>query len=104
MIATVRYYVEGDETAKVGDIVEYNDRLWFVPFWIETPQIDIEMPARIISTDALSLTQASPEDTVDYQLQVPVQMAALEGRLVGHTLEVIERPEIQRKRRIFFPL
>jgi hypothetical protein len=104
MIATARYFVEGDENAKAGDIVEYIGRLWFVPFWIETPQIDIEIPARIISTDVLDLMPASPGDTVDYQLQVPVQMAALEGRLAGHNLEVIERPEIQRKRRIFFPL
>jgi hypothetical protein len=78
----------------IGDVIEYQNKLWLVSGWIAGPTAGIECPERIVCLDGLRLDKALPEHNADLVLTTPLSRDILEGRRVSHNPLVIERPEI----------
>jgi len=80
----------------LGDVIEYEGKLWLVPEWLSGPTKGTECPARIICLDGLPLSKAGPQhqDRADWVLSTPLHTEILEGRRVSQNPLVIERPDI----------
>jgi hypothetical protein len=80
----------------LGDVIEYEGKLWLVPEWLAGPTAGTEVPARIICLDGMPLRKPAPQyqDRADWVLSTPLSTDILEGRRVSQNPLVIERPKI----------
>jgi hypothetical protein len=92
-IRTILYWVQGGGLAE-GHVIEYEEKLWLVPSWLEGPSAGTRCPARIICLDGLPLSAGEPPYSVDVVLSTPLHKDIVEGRRVSQAPLVIERPEI----------
>jgi hypothetical protein len=86
-----------DNAQFLVDIVEYDDRLWIVPAWLEGTIGGTIVPARIICVDGMLMEKAPANSGADYFLSNPLPTALLEGRGVEQGYVVVEKPDIVRK-------
>lgn len=87
-------FTTDDEISLIGDVIEYDEKIWLVPEWYEGPTPNTLCPARIVSLSGLSLAKAGPEYRADLVLATRLKRAVLEGRAVAQNLVVRERPDI----------
>jgi hypothetical protein len=97
-ITKILAVVVGDPQAGVFHTIEYEGKLWLVPYWIEGPAPDTLSPLRIICLDGLPMqphdTQKGPRDYSQILTQ-PLDKDTLEGG-TAQGLVVRERPEMIR--------
>ena len=78
------------------DTIEYEDKLWLVPEWLDgTPKKGYSKPARIICMS--SLEQSGSFEENDYVLKHPIPKAVLDGNVpkgLENKYVVIENPAI----------
>lgn len=88
----------------IGDIIEYEGKLWLVPEWRAGPTKGTARPARIICLDGMPLSKPiRHQDYADLALSTPLSTAILEGRTASQEPPVIERPDIFLRLDIDFP-
>jgi|SRR6266404_2171903 len=95
-VRKIIFMKEEDGSLLLGDIIEYEQKLWLVPEWLAGPTAGTESPARIICLDGMPLSKAGPQhqDRADWILATPLSTDILEGRRVSQNPIVIERPDI----------
>jgi hypothetical protein len=80
------------------DAIEYHDKLWLVPRWLDSPAEGVTRPARLVRFDTIR-HQATPNSPykIDYVLNVPLPPELFDVRtpqeIPGH--EFLELPDIQ---------
>jgi hypothetical protein len=88
--------VVGDEQAGVFDTIEYEGKLWLVPYWIDEPDSDTLSPLRLICLDGLPMqppnTQKGPRDYSQVLTQSLDKDTLAGGTAQG--IVVRERPEM----------
>jgi len=90
---------EATGTIYKSDGIEYDNKLWLVPSWLEVPGKRVSMPARIIRFDNLPhQSLRGSRYPADYLLNGPVPKALL-GRETPREIvsgyEYVELPEIE---------
>ncbi len=80
------------------DTIEYDGKMWLVPYWLEAPSEGWKTPARIILLDSLDHQAAPAGFEADFLLKLPMPKDVFEGRIPKKSegeFVVIERPNVK---------
>ena len=79
------------------DTIKYQDKLWLVPGWLDTPSAGMSKPERLICLDGLTYEESPNDPRGDYVLNDPVPTFVLNGRIPPELVDmfgVILGPDI----------
>lgn len=97
---TVAYIISDDPAYVLIDTIEYKNKFWLVPNWIESPREGWKRPEQIICLEPLPHKRVLPEDGIpaDFVLLYKLPIAALDDQsLIPGAFDgvVINSPDIQ---------
>lgn len=81
----------------VVDVIEYDNKLWLVPEWLDYTDAKVTMPARIVCLDLLR-HERPPSDDQDIVVSDPIPKSVFDGHVppgIENQYLVIERPDIR---------
>ncbi len=79
------------------DTIEYINKFWLVPAWLESPYLAYKMPDRIICLENLPHQKSNLPET-DFVLNNPIPKDVLDGKIIPELKDkyvVIIRPDIK---------
>lgn len=89
--------VEGEGIFSI-DTIEYEDKLWLVPEWIDgVPEKGYSKPARIICLEYMPLAERGNDINYDYFLNGSISRSMLDGHpssKLEYLYQIVESPEI----------
>jgi hypothetical protein len=94
--ATVIINNAGVYEVQMVDVIQYEERFWLVPEWLDNHAEKISMPVRIISFDQVAhhrMKGTNPE----FVVECPIPKSVFEDRLSSEEAkqyEIVERPPI----------
>jgi hypothetical protein len=89
---------DGGGSISQMDTIEYADKKWLVPEWLEAPIEGWKKPARIICLDKLPHSNAPTGFEVDFVLNYPIPKSVLNGEIPIQLISVflvLEKPDIR---------
>jgi hypothetical protein len=95
-----RVFVSDGNSIFTISAIEHEGKLWLVPHWLESKELGLIMPARIISLENLQVQDLRnmPNLPTDFSVGKPIPKAVFDGRVeqpeaAGYV--VVERPPIR---------
>ena len=77
------------------DAIEYDNKLWLVPKWIDSPAQGVTRPSRLVRFDTMR-HQVTPNSQTDYVLNdpMPAELFAIRTPPARPGYEILEMPDI----------
>jgi hypothetical protein len=79
------------------DAIEYDNKLWLVPNWLDIPAQGVTKPARIIRFDSLRHQKTPGPNGADFVINDPIPKELFDARTPRQAIpgfEFVEMPEI----------
>ena len=78
---TLIFYEGGKGEIFCIDTIEYDEKMWLVPGWLEAPSEGWKTPVRITLLDSLDHQTAPADFEADFVLKLPIPKDVFEGRI-----------------------